>query len=32
MMSISDDMQADIVDDFNTTSRCLDDILNMNNK
>ena len=30
-MSLSDDKQADIIDDFNTTSRCLDDILNINN-
>ena len=31
MMSLSGDKQADIVDDFNTTSRYLDDILNINN-
>ena len=31
MMSLSDDKQADIIDDFNTTSRYLDDILNINN-
>ena len=31
MMSLSDDNQADIIDAFNTTSRCLDDILNINN-
>ena len=31
MMSFSDDKQADINDDFNTTSRFLDDILNINN-
>ena len=31
MMSISDDKQADIIDAFNTTSRSLDDILNINN-
>ena len=31
MMSFSDDKQADIIDAFNTTSRCLDDILNINN-
>ena len=31
MMSLSDDKQADIIDAFNTTSRHLDDILNMNN-
>ena len=29
MMSLSDDMQADIIDAFNTTSRYLDDILNI---
>ena len=31
MMSLSDDKQADIIDDFNTTSQYLDDILNVNN-
>ena len=31
MMSLSDDKQADVVDVFNTTSRYLDDILNINN-
>ena len=31
MMSLSDDKQADVIDEFNTTSRYLDDILNMNN-
>ena len=31
MMSLSDDKQADIFDAFNTTSRYLDDILNINN-
>ena len=31
MMSLSDDMQADVIDAFNTTSRYLDDILNINN-
>ena len=31
MMSLSDDKQADIIDAFNTTSRHLDDILNINN-
>ena len=31
MMSLSDDKQADIIDAFNTTSRYLDDILNINN-
>ena len=31
MMSLSDDKQADVIDAFNTTSRCLDDILNINN-
>ena len=31
MMSLSDDKQADVIDTFNTTSRYLDDILNINN-
>ena len=31
MMSLSNDKQADIIDAFNTTSRYLDDILNINN-
>ena len=31
MMSLSDDKQTDIIDAFNTTSRYLDDILNINN-
>ena len=31
MMSLSDDKQADVFDAFNTTSRYLDDILNINN-
>ena len=31
MMSLSDDKQADFIDAFNTTSRYLDDILNINN-
>ena len=31
MMSLSDYKQADIIDAFNTISRYLDDILNMNN-
>ena len=31
MMSLSDDMQADIINAFNTTSIYLDDILNINN-
>ena len=31
MMSLSDDKQIDIIDAFNTTSRYLDDILNINN-
>ena len=30
MVSLSDDKQADIIDDFNTTSRYFDDILNIN--
>ena len=29
-MSLSDDKQADIIDAFKTTSRYLDDILNIN--
>ena len=29
MMSLSDDKQADIIDAFNTTSRHLEDILNI---
>ena len=29
MMSLSDDNQADVIDAFNTTSRYLDDILNI---
>ena len=31
MMSLSGDKQADVIDSFNTTSRFLDDILNINN-
>ena len=31
MMSLSDGMQSDIIDAFNTTSRYLDDILNIYN-
>ena len=31
MMSLSDDKQADVIDAFNTTSRYLDAILNINN-
>ena len=31
MTSLSDDKQANIIDAFNTTSRYLDDILNINN-
>ena len=31
MMSLSDDNQADVIDTFNTTSRYLDDILNIDN-
>ena len=30
-MSLSDDKQADVIDAFKTTSRYLDDILNINN-
>ena len=32
MMSLSNDKQADVIDAFNTTSRCSDDILNIDNK
>ena len=31
MMSLSDNKQVDVIDAFNTTSRYLDDILNINN-
>ena len=31
MISLSDDKQADVIDAFNTTSRYLDDILNIYN-
>ena len=31
IMSLSDDKQADVIDAFKTTSRYLDDILNINN-
>ena len=31
LFDLSDDKQADIIDAFNTTSRYLDDILNINN-
>ena len=31
MISLSDDKQADVIDAFNTTSRNLGDILNINN-
>ena len=31
VMSLSDDKQADVIDAFNTTSRYLDDILNIYN-
>ena len=31
IMSLSDDKQADVIDAFNTTSRHLDNILNINN-
>ena len=31
VMSLSDDKQADVIDALNTTSRYLDDILNINN-
>ena len=32
MMSLSDDKQADVIDAFNTTSRYLEDILNINKR
>ena len=31
MMSLTDDKQADVIDAFNTTSKYLDNILNINN-
>ena len=31
IMSLSDDKQDDVIDAFNTTSRYLDDFLNINN-
>ena len=31
MMSLSGDKHADVIDDFNTTSRYLEDILHINN-
>ena len=31
IMSLSDEKQADVINAFNTTSRYLDDILNINN-
>ena len=31
MISLSDDKQANVIDAFNTTSRYLDDILNIDN-
>ena len=31
MMSLSDEKQGDVIDAFNTTSRYLDDLLNINN-
>ena len=31
LISLSNDKQADIIDAFNTTSRYLDDLLNINN-
>ena len=31
LLSLSDDTQTDVIDAFNTTSRYLDDILNINN-
>ena len=31
MMSLSDDIQADVIEAFNSTSRYLDDLLNVDN-
>ena len=31
MMSLSDDTQADIIEDLNSTSRYMDDLLNIDN-
>ena len=31
MISLSDDKQADVIDAYNTTSRYLDDVVNINN-
>ena len=31
MMSLLDDKQADVIDAFNTTSKYLDDLLNIHN-
>ena len=31
MKSLSDDKQTDVIDGFNTTSRYLDNVLNINN-
>ena len=31
MMSLSDDKKADVIDTFKTTSRCLDDVVNITN-
>ena len=31
MLSLSDNNQTDIIEDFNSTSRCLDDLLYIDN-
>ena len=31
MLSLSEDNQSDVIEAFNTTSRCLDDLLNIDN-
>ena len=31
MLSLSEDNQSDVIEDFNSTSRYLDDILNIDN-
>ena len=31
MLSLSDNNQTDIIEAFNSTSRCLDDLLNIDN-
>ena len=31
MLSLSDDSQSEVIEAFNSTSRCLDDLLNIDN-